>query len=84
MSFTTLDKIFPGQRARITGFTSVQTNFRRKLLALGLMPGAEVEIRRTAPLGDPIQIQLRGSSVSLRRSEASIIEAEAIEAGLSE
>ena len=68
MTFTTLDQIFPGNRARIVGFTSVETNFRRKLLALGIMPGAEVEIRRTAPLGDPIQIQLRGASVSLRRS----------------
>lgn len=83
MPLITLDKISIGQRARITGFTSVETNFRRKLLSLGIMPGAEVEILRTAPMGDPIQIKLRGASVSLRRSEASIIEAEAIESGVS-
>jgi len=37
------------------------------------MPGAVVEIRRLAPLGDPMQIQLRGASVSLRKLEAAII-----------
>lgn len=84
MSLTTLDTIALGQRARITGFTSVETNFRRKLLALGIMPGAEVVVMRTAPMGDPIQIKLRGASVSLRRAEASIIEAVAIESGVSE
>ncbi|MEE3191293.1 MAG: FeoA domain-containing protein [Pseudomonadota bacterium] len=38
------------------------------------MPGAEVQVMRLAPLGDPIQIQLRGASVSLRKQEAAIIE----------
>jgi len=78
MSHTTLDMIKVGDKARISGFSAVETNFRRKLLALGLMPGAEIEVRRVAPLGDPIQIQLRGASVSLRKQEAGIIEVEVL------
>lgn len=78
MSHSTLDQVAVGNKARIIGFAAVETNFRRKLLALGLMPGAEVEVRRVAPLGDPMQIQLRGASVSLRKQEAAIIEVEAL------
>lgn len=78
MSTTSLDQVTAGQKVRIVGFAAVETNFRRKLLALGLMPGAEVEVRRVAPLGDPMQIQLRGASVSLRKQEAAIIEVETL------
>jgi len=79
MTTTTLDQLSIGTRAQITGFTATETNFRRKLLALGVMPGAEVEVRRVAPMGDPMQIQLRGSSISLRKREAAIIQVEVCE-----
>jgi len=78
MTTLTLDQLALGSQARILGFTATETNFRRKLLALGVMPGALLEVRRFAPLGDPIQIQLRGSSISLRRQEASIIQVEVV------
>jgi len=74
MTRTTLDQASVGAKATITGFSAVETNFRRKLLALGVMPAAEIQVMRLAPLGDPIQIQLRGASVSLRKQEAAIIE----------
>lgn len=73
MPSLTLDQLRPGAHARITGFTTAESNFRRKLLALGLMPGTLIEVSRFAPLGDPMQIQLRGGSVSLRKQEAAII-----------
>lgn len=57
----------------ITGFTQAQPQLRRKLLAMGVMPGTLVTIQRVAPLGDPIQIKLRGTSVSLRYQEAAIL-----------
>ncbi|WP_430459447.1 FeoA family protein [Thalassolituus sp. LLYu03] len=79
MTSQTLDQLAIGAHARITGFTATETNFRRKLLALGVMPGAQVEVRRFAPMGDPMQIQLRGASISLRKAEASIIQVEVIE-----
>lgn len=77
MTIQTLDQLEAGCSARIVGFTNIETNFRRKLLALGLMPGTLIEIRRFAPMGDPMQIQLRGASISLRRAEAAIIQVEA-------
>lgn len=43
---------------------------RNKLIALGLLPGVTVKMLRLAPLGDPMQIQIRGSSLSIRRSDA--------------
>ncbi|MFK4754569.1 MULTISPECIES: FeoA family protein [Oceanospirillaceae] len=74
----TLDQARIGEHVRVTGFAATEAQFRRKLLALGVVPGAEIEIRRVAPLGDPIQIQLRGTSVSLRKQEATILLVESI------
>ncbi|NOZ29181.1 MAG: hypothetical protein GXP39_14185 [Chloroflexi bacterium] len=45
----------------------------RRMLDMGLVPGAEVEVVRTAPLGDPIQYRVKGASISLRRREAARI-----------
>ncbi|MFT5583596.1 MAG: ferrous iron transport protein A [Cognaticolwellia sp.] len=47
-----------------------ERSFRRRLLELGLLPGTVVEIIRVAPLGDPMEISLRGSRLSIRREEA--------------
>ncbi len=46
----------------------------RRLMEMGLLPGTTVEIQRIAPLGDPIELRLRGFSLSIRRSEAERIE----------
>ena len=48
----------------------------RRLMEMGLLPGTTVEIQRIAPLGDPIELRLRGFSLSIRRSEAERIEIE--------
>ena len=47
--------------------------FRRRLLEMGLVPGTEVRVITIAPLGDPLQIEVRGGQWSMRRSEASQI-----------
>lgn len=47
---------------------------RKRLLDLGLTPGTIVMVRRTAPMGDPIQLHLRGYELTLRRSEAEKME----------
>lgn len=46
---------------------------RRRLLEMGVLPGTELRVERIAPLGDPIEIRLRGYALSLRRAEASHI-----------
>jgi ferrous iron transport protein A len=45
----------------------------RRLMEMGLLPGTHVEVVRVAPLGDPIELSLRGYSLSIRRSEAADI-----------
>ena len=49
---------------------------RRRLFDMGLTPGAEVYLRKKAPLGDPIEITLRGYELSLRKDEAQNVEVE--------
>ena len=44
--------------------------FRRRLMELGLLPGTKVAFVGVAPLGDPVELCVRGSSVSIRREEA--------------
>ena len=75
----TLDQLKAGSLATIEGFQSQASqssaqSFRRKLLALGVTPGAELEVIRFAPLGDPMEIKIRGFSLSLRKHEAEIIQ----------
>lgn len=49
---------------------------RRRLFDMGLTPGAEVYLRKKAPLGDPLEITLRGYELSLRKDEAVNVEVE--------
>ena len=59
-----------GEGARVTGFSKGNKAYRQKLLAMGLTPGAEFKVIRYAPLGDPIEIKVRGFALSLRKNEA--------------
>ena len=45
-----------------------------RLLEMGLVPGTVVEVRRVAPLGDPLELRVRGYALSLRRSEAARVD----------
>jgi Fe2+ transport system protein FeoA len=45
----------------------------RRLFDMGITPGAEVFLRKKAPLGDPIEITIRGYELTLRKSEASLV-----------
>ena len=60
-----------GDRVRLVDFGSTQTQYRRKLLSLGVTRGVEFLVVRKAPLGCPIQIEVRGTSLTLRKEEAS-------------
>ncbi|MBO6573926.1 MAG: ferrous iron transport protein A [Rhodothermales bacterium] len=66
-----LDQLKPGETGRIDGFTDASPSVR--LLELGLLPGTQVEVVRLAPLGDPMDLKVRGFHVSLRKSEAACI-----------
>lgn len=71
----TLATLTPGERGVIAALTG-DPAIARRLMELGLVPGTEVEMVRTAPLGDPMELAVRGVRLSLRRSEASRIHVE--------
>ena len=51
---------------------------RQRLLEMGLTPGVDVEIRGVAPLGDPLELELRGYRLSIRKSEAARVDVEPV------
>ena len=59
-----------GKIVKVTGEGAI----RRRLFDMGVTPGAEVFFRKKAPLGDPIEITLRGYELTLRKAEASHVE----------
>lgn len=61
-----------GQSATVREVAGART-FRRRLLEMGLVPGVTVRVVTVAPLGDPIQIEVRGGQWSIRRGEAAQI-----------
>jgi len=73
---TTLGDLQVGECATVTIYAVDDPGYRHQLLALGLTPGVELAVVRFAPLGDPMQIRVRGSSLFLRKSEANFIRVE--------
>jgi ferrous iron transport protein A len=67
-----------GARAKIIALHAAEKVYRHKLISMGLIPGTELVISRKAPLGDPIEIVVRGFSLSLRKDEADILELQEI------
>lgn len=73
---TSLKDLSVGDRGQVTGYDEGGRAYRKKLLSMGLTPGAELEVVRVAPMGDPVQIRVRGTSVSLRKGEAEALRVE--------
>ena len=70
---TRLQDLAVGSTASVVGYEAAARPYRRKLLAMGLTKGTEFTIVRRAPLGDPVEIRLRGFSLSLRKHEANAL-----------
>jgi ferrous iron transport protein A len=64
-----LDALKIGERGRVLGFDMPEEH-RQRLLEMGLTIGAECSVVRFAPMGDPIDIKVRGYQLSLRKKEA--------------
>lgn len=77
MNTRKLSELAAGARARIARVT-LPGGARQRLMEMGLTPGAEFELVRFAPMGDPLEIRLRGYHLSLRRLEAEGIEVEEV------
>lgn len=69
-----LKDLKPGARGRILSFSKEHPEYRRRLLMLGATPGTQFEVVRVAPLGDPVEIRVRGSFISVRKDEARLME----------
>ncbi len=67
-----------GSKGRIVGFGKENLEYRRRLVMLGATPGVAFDVVRAAPLGDPIEIRVRGSFISVRKDEAELMEVERI------
>lgn len=70
----TLDELPKGKTAVICAVAGKKDSLRRHLLEMGLTPGAEVTLVKTAPLGDPLEFKVRGYELTLRREDARNIE----------
>lgn len=71
----TLDQIQPGKGGIILAVNG-EGALRRRLLDMGLTPKTKVFVRKTAPMGDPIELALRGYLLSIRKDDAAKIEIE--------
>lgn len=69
----TLDKLKPGSSGIINSVGG-EGAIRRRLFDLGLTPNTSVLVRKVAPLGDPIEVYLRGFELTLRKEDASHIQ----------
>ena len=75
----TLDKLPIGKQAVITAVGG-EGPLRLRLLDMGIIPKTKVEVRKIAPMGDPIEIHLRGYELTLRIHDAKKIEVEVLDA----
>lgn len=66
----TLDELPKGKTAVIEAVSGAKNSLRRHLLEMGLTPGTEITLIKTAPLGDPLEFKIRGYELTLRRKDA--------------
>lgn len=71
-----LSNLKPGQQGRITKLDSGIGPIRRRLMDMGVIPGEMIRVEKIAPMGDPIEVTVKGYNLSLRKGEAAGIEIE--------
>lgn len=69
----TLRNVPVGSSVRVTAVNG-ESQISRRLMEMGVIPGVSVEVIKTAPFGDPIEVRLRGYSLAMRKNEADSIE----------
>jgi Fe2+ transport system protein FeoA len=74
--FMQVSQLKVGDEARVVGVGPGNGAYRQRLIAMGLIPGTPFKVVRMAPLGDPIEILVRGYALSLRKTEANILQIE--------
>jgi len=75
MSVKMLNELKRGEKGKIVKIGG-KGGVHRRLLDMGLVSGSDIEMQRVAPLGDPIEIKVKGYNLSLRKEEAASIQVE--------
>lgn len=71
----TLKQAKEGETVKVVKLTG-QGAVKRRIMDMGITKGVEIFIRKVAPLGDPVEVTVRGYELSLRKDDASMIEVE--------
>lgn len=71
----TLSDLLPGEKGIVKKVTG-NNMIKRRIVDMGVVVGTIIEVRKFAPLGDPIEVKVKGFNLSLRKNEAKIIELE--------
>lgn len=71
-----LSELKMGQSANIVHLNALPNDIRKKLMIMGMLPNTPVTLIRKAPLGDPLQVEVRGVSLAIRSKVAEEIEIE--------
>ena len=71
----TLKEVKIGDTARVVKLHG-EGALRRRIMDMGITKGVEIYVRKVAPLGDPIEVMVRGYELSLRKSDAEMVEVE--------
>lgn len=69
----TLKDLKPGQQGKV-GSIGTTGPLKRRIMDMGITPGVEIKVVKVAPLGDPIEVTVRGYELSLRKDEAQQIQ----------
>lgn len=70
-----LKEVKVGDTVRVVKLTG-QGATKRRIMDMGITKGVEIYVRKVAPLGDPIEVTIRGYELSLRKADATMIEVE--------
>lgn len=73
----TLKEALPGDALKVIRVHGTGA-LRRRLLDLGITKGSRIDVLKTAPLGDPVEVTVRGYELSLRKSEGELVEVESL------
>lgn len=71
----TLKEVACGQTVKVTKLTG-DGPVKRRIMDMGITKGVEVYVRKVAPLGDPVEVNVRGYELSLRKADAEMIQVE--------
>ncbi|HKL58325.1 MAG TPA: ferrous iron transport protein A [Sphaerochaeta sp.] len=69
----TLGELRPGEKAKVVSIGTTGA-MRQRILDMGVTPNVQVQLIKIAPLGDPVEITVRGYQLSLRKREAALIQ----------